>query len=169
METLTFSSNTKSRIIYEELPLSENILETSWLTDMVEMSDVLAMDPQQLKRNPSSSRSAAPETPTLRQPDIQPVDIRSIRGPNQPADKCRTNMTAGYSPPNQNLLPRNHVIGSRARYEIQALDSALLGQGQMRREDSEKNIFSGLFKRERRPSDKHKEFVDMLQFPKGNK
>lgn len=74
-----------------------------------------------------------------------------------------------YSPPNQNHLPRNHVIGSRARYEIQMLDSAFLGysQGKQVKEDNQ-NIF-GFFKRERRPSDKHKEFVDMLQFPKGNK
>ena len=110
-------------------------------------------------------------TPSSHKPDAQPVDIRSIRGAaNQPPDKCRTSTgVTGYSPPNQNLLPRNHVIGSRARYEIQALDSALLGTGQVRREDSKKNIFDGLFRRERRPSDKHREFVDMLQFPKGNK
>ena len=87
----------------------------------------------------------------------------------QTSDKAR--LAPGYSPPDQNLLPRHHVIGSRARYEIQTLDSAFHAQGQVDRakEEPEKNLFSGLFRRERRPSDKHREFVDMLQFPKGNK
>jgi hypothetical protein len=37
------------------------------------------------------------------------------------------------------------------------------------REESQIKRFSDLFRRERRPSDKHREFVDLLQFPKGNK
>ena len=73
---------------------------------------------------------------------------------------------AGYSPPGENLLPRNHVIGSRARYEIQMLDSTF---HKSNRSKDDSGLFSSLFRRSRRPSDKHKEFVDMLQFPKGNK
>jgi hypothetical protein len=73
---------------------------------------------------------------------------------------------AGYSPPGENLLPRNHVIGSRARYEMQMLDSSYQNRTRTRDDSS---LFSTLFGRTRRPSDKHKEFVDMLQFPKGNK
>ena len=99
------------------------------------------------------------------QPEAQ--DLSS--GPSLKRLKSQGGPSAGYSPPNQNHLPRNHVIGSRARYEIQMLDSAFhgYGQGKQAKEESQ-NIF-GFFKRERRPSDKHKEFVDMLQFPKGNK
>ena len=37
------------------------------------------------------------------------------------------------------------------------------------RDESQIKRFSDLFRRERRPSDKHREFVDLLQFPKGNK
>ena len=87
-----------------------------------------------------------------------------------PRDKAWNKPNAGYSPPNDKFLPHNHVIGSRAKYEMQTLDSSFLyGQGTKPKPESPKNIFSGLFRRERRPSEKHLEFVDMLQFPKGNK
>ena len=92
------------------------------------------------------------------------------------ANKIRNLSSAthgGYSPPGENLLPRNHVIGSRARYEMQMLDSTLYNRREQKpsagKEDSSSNLFQTLFRRARRPSDKHKEFVDMLQFPKGNK
>ena len=87
-----------------------------------------------------------------------------------PGDKAWAKPVATYSPPNDKFLPHNHVIGSRAKYEMQALDSSFLyGQGNKARPESPKTLFSGLFRRERRPSEKHLEFVDMLQFPKGNK
>ncbi|XP_023332947.1 potassium voltage-gated channel unc-103 isoform X1 [Eurytemora carolleeae] len=86
-----------------------------------------------------------------------------------PRDKAWNKPNAGYSPPNDKFLPHNHVIGSRAKYEMQTLDSSFLyGQGTKPKPESPKNIFSGIFRRERRPSEKHLEFVDMLQFPKGN-
>ena len=76
-----------------------------------------------------------------------------------------------YSPPAQKFLPGHHVIGSRARFEIQSLDPTFTGiPGTLKnREDSQKKKFSKMFRWERRPSDKHREFVDLLQFPKGNK
>lgn len=46
------------------------------------------------------------------------------------------------------------------------------GPGSLRsreREDSQRRKFFEKFRWERRPSDKHREFIDQLQFPKGNK
>ena len=107
-------------------------------------------------------------------PALNRADSFKMSNRNRPlnqtlADKQRNlSSTAGYSPPGENLLPRNHVIGSRARYEMQMLDATTYRSNKSNDHDSNTNLFS-LFKRSRRPSDKHKEFVDMLQFPKGNK
>ena len=108
-------------------------------------------------------------SPALNRADSLKMSNRN-RSLNQTlADKQRNlSSTAGYSPPGENLLPRNHVIGSRARYEMQMLDATTYRSNRSNDHDSNTNLFS-LFKRSRRPSDKHKEFVDMLQFPKGNK
>ena len=71
------------------------------------------------------------------------------------------------------FLPPNHVIGSRARFEFQGLEPSFMnkaGPASLRsREDSQRKKFFDKFRWERRPSDKHREFIDQLQFPKGNK
>ena len=71
------------------------------------------------------------------------------------------------------FLPPNHVIGSRARFEFQALEPGFMNRGASTslraREDSQRKKFFEKFRWERRPSDKHREFIDILQFPKGNK
>ena len=71
------------------------------------------------------------------------------------------------------FLPPNHVIGSRARFEFQGLEPGFMnkaGPASLRsREDSQRKKFFDKFRWERRPSDKHREFIDQLQFPKGNK
>ena len=70
-------------------------------------------------------------------------------------------------------LPPNHVIGSRARFEFQGLEPSFMNKAgptsHRSREDSQRKKFFDKFRWERRPSDKHREFIDQLQFPKGNK
>ena len=113
--------------------------------------------------------------------EVTRVPMNSSSGPATSASAAAANKIrnlssathGGYSPPGENLLPRNHVIGSRARYEMQMLDSTLSNRREQKqsssKDDSSSLLFQTLFRRARRPSDKHKEFVDMLQFPKGNK
>ena len=66
------------------------------------------------------------------------------------------------------------MIGSRARFEFQAMEPAFMnksGAGSLRSRDDSQSQRRKLFDRfrwERRPSDKHREFIEQLQFPKGN-
>jgi hypothetical protein len=101
----------------------------------------------------------------------QPHRQESVQGSNPHDYLLQPQTQHQYSPPAQKFLPGNHVIGSRARFEIQSLDPTFIGiPGTLKnREDSQKKKFSKMFRWDRRPSDKHREFVDLLQFPKGNK
>ena len=67
------------------------------------------------------------------------------------------------------------MIGSRARFEFQAMEPAAFmnksGAGSLRSRDdsqSQRKKFFERFRWERRPSDKHREFIEQLQNPKGN-
>lgn len=85
---------------------------------------------------------------------------------------CHSNWIVGPISTPRQFLPPNHVIGSRARFEFQGLEPSFNkpSHNSLRtREDSQRKKFFEKFRWERRPSDKHREFIDQLQFPKGNK